>query len=269
MSKKKTNGPKILIFDIETIYMKVWTWGLYDQNHPHSSVTDDWAVISWAAKWLGDSPKNVMYEDNRKAKNIRDDKKLLEKIWDLLNESDIVITKNGIKFDVKKLNARFAINKVRGGKPPSPYKHIDTERIARGKFAFTSNSLDYLTEKLCKKYKKLKHKKYPGISMWHACAEGDMKAWNEMKRYNIHDVLSTEELYGILYPWDNSINFNLWRDGDEILCNCGSDDLQKRGFSRTSGGRYQRYQCQDCGTWTRSKENLLTKEKRKSLRPKA
>lgn len=266
---RKRNGPKVLIFDIETIYMEVWTWGLYDQNHPHSSVKKEWAVISWAAKWLDEPAKNIMYQDNRKNKDIRDDKKLLEGMWDLLDEADIVVTKNGIKFDAKKLNARFLINKVRGGKPPSPYKHIDTERIVRSKFAFTSNSLDYLSDKLCKKYKKLKHKKYPGIALWHAVSEGNQDAWKEMERYNKHDVFSTEELYHIVYPWDNSVNFNLWRNTDDVVCNCGSEDLQKRGFSTSSAGRFQRFQCQDCGAWTRSKENLLSKEKRASLRPRA
>ena len=54
--------------------------------------------------------------------------------------------------DNKKLNARFMLN---GMQPPSSFRNIDTKILAKRYFGFTSNKLAYLTDKLCKKYKKL------------------------------------------------------------------------------------------------------------------
>lgn len=59
-----------------------------------------------------------------------------------------------------------------------------------------------MTDKFCKKYKKLKHKKFPGHELWKECLKGNKEAWNEMRKYNIHDVLATEELYNVLKQWD-------------------------------------------------------------------
>lgn len=96
----------------------------------------------------------------------------------MLDEADIVITQNGRKFDQKKLNARFILN---GFKPPSSYKHIDTLVIARKHFGFTSNKLKYMTDKLCTKYKKLDHSKFPGMELWRECLKGNSEAWTEME----------------------------------------------------------------------------------------
>ena len=49
--------------------------------------------------------------------------------------------------------------------------------IAKECFGFTSNKLEYMTDKLCKKYKKLKHGKYAGFELWKECLHGNMDAW--------------------------------------------------------------------------------------------
>jgi hypothetical protein len=204
-----------------------------------------------------------MYADLRKSKNIDDDKKLLQGIWKLLDEADVVVTQNGNSFDIKKLNARFILN---GMQPPSSYKRIDTKMLAKKHFAFTSSKLEYMTDKLCKKYKKLKHTMFPGFEMWTECMKGNQAAWKEMEKYNKYDVLSLEELYKIMIPWDSSIDFNVFSDSSEVTCKCGSQDFTKRGFFYTNSGKFQRYTCKACGNETRSKDNLFPKEKKRSLR---
>lgn len=260
--KKRKDGPKILVFDIETAPIIAHVWSIWEQNVGLNQIDSDWHVLSWAAKWFGN--REVMYMDQSTAKNIEDDAKLLKGIWKLLDEADIVITQNGRSFDQKKLNARFILN---GFQPPSHYKHIDTKQIASKHFAFTSNRLEYMTDKLCTKYRKLKHKKFPGHELWKECLAGNKLAWAEMKRYNKVDVLALEELYTKLIPWENTINFNLYSDSLETICRCGSTEFQKRGFLYNSAGKYQCYRCKDCGAETRGKVNLLSKEKRQSLRP--
>lgn len=260
MSKK--TGPKILVFDIETSPILGYVWGLWDQNVALNQIHSDWHVLSWSAKWLGDPPSKTMYADSRNNKNLEDDSKLLKGIWALLDEADVVITQNGISFDQKKLNARFVLN---GMKPPSSFKHIDTLRLAKKHFAFTSNKLEYMTDKLNKKYKKLKHAKFAGFSLWKECLAGNQDAWKEMEKYNRYDVLALEELYNTLIAWEKNVNFDVYRDDEDHVCTCGSTSFKRNGYAYTATGKFQRYACLSCGKEHRSKENLLTKEKKKSL----
>lgn len=244
---EKMSEPKILFLDIETSPIIAYTWGIWEQNVGLTQIKEDWSVLAWCAKWAGS--RNTVYRDQRKAKNLRDDRVILKELHGLLDQADIIVTQNGRSFDAKKLNARFIQH---GFKPPAPYKHIDTKVMAKSFFGFTSNKLEYLTDKLCTKYKKLtdKDRKFVGFDLWKECLAGNTSAWREMERYNRLDVLSLEELYEKLAPWGNKVNFNLYRD-DETRCNCGSKKLQQRGYAVTQVGRYARYQCQDCGTWTR------------------
>lgn len=261
MKKQVNDGPKVLFLDIETAPILAQVWSIWEQNVGLNQIKSDWFVLSWAAKWLGEN--TMLYQDQRRAKNVEDDAKLLKGIWGLLDEADIVVTQNGRAFDVKKLNARFIIN---GFRPPSPFKQIDTKLIAKKHFAFTSNRLEYMSDKLCTKYKKLKHHEFQGFELWKECLAGNQKAWKVMERYNCHDVLALEELYQKLSPWDKTVNFNLYRDTTDIVCNCGSKKFESRGYRYTVAGKFRRLQCQDCGAWAQDKENLLSKEKRKSLK---
>lgn len=255
--------PKILLLDIETAPIIGYVWGLWENNVALNQIKSDWYVLAWSAKWLDDSPKDVLYCDQRFEENIEDDSLMLTGIWKLLDEADIVITQNGKSFDIKKLNARFILNNM---PPPSSFKHIDTKILAQKHFGFTSNKLEYMTDKLCTKYKKRKVRKFIGFELWSECLKGNLAAWDEMKKYNIYDVLSLEELYKRLIVWDNSINFNLYSRDNVTRCTCGSTNFMKNGYSYTSAGKFQRYYCGDCRSEIRDKENLLSKEKRKSLK---
>lgn len=253
--------PKILVLDIETAPMLGYVWGLWEQNVALNQLHSDWYILSWSAKWLHE-PK-VMYQDQRNASNIEDDKKLMEGIWKLLDEADVILTQNGKKFDEKKLNTRFILN---GMQPPSSYQHIDTLQIAKRKFAFTSNKLEYMSKNLNTRYKKLDHKDFPGFELWKACLAGNKKAWRTMERYNKYDVLALEELYNKLRPWDDSINFNVYTDSLANVCKCGSTSFIAYGFKYTKTGKYQRHKCTKCGSEAKDRTNLLSKDKRKSMR---
>lgn len=258
----KVPRPNVLLFDIETKPIKAWVWDIWNQNIGLNQIIEDWSVLSWSAKWL-DSDK-IMYQDNRKANPVSDDKEILYGIRDLLDKADIVITQNGIRFDQPKLFARF---KKHGIPLPSTFKHIDTCKIAKKYFAFTSNKLEHLCEVLGVKKKKLKHKKFPGFEMWDECIKGNLEAWQEMELYNKHDVLALEEVFWKLQDIDSTINFDLYHDEEEQICRCGSTDftlLPK--FYFTPAGKFHLYRCNQCNAVTRDTENLFTKEKKKSLR---
>jgi DNA polymerase elongation subunit (family B) len=222
--------------------MEALVWGRRDVNIGLDMIQKDWQIIAFSAKWLGQ--RDIYYTDLR---NERSDIKLLSKLRVLLNEADIVITQNGKSFDCRKINARLIYH---GMTPPSPYRHIDTYRIAKNVADFTSNSLEYLTSKLCSKYTKLKHTKFPGISLWIECLKGNTAAWNEMKRYNIHDTLATEELYGKLKAWIPESMARIYYVKEACRL-CGPGTLMwHKGFEIKKSGRYHRYQCQKCYAWT-------------------
>lgn len=251
--------PRVLLYDIETRPLEVYTWGIYEQNVAPNQIVKDTHLLSWAAKWLGE--KCVMYMDQRKAKDISNDKTIVQGLWDLLDEADIVITQNGISFDQKRVYARFIYH---GMTPPSPSKHIDTKRIAKKNFGFTSNGLAYLSENLGD-VKKSEHGKFPGMDLWRECLRGNLAAWREMEKYNKRDVLALEAVYNRLRVWDTSISVAANRDGCR---NCGSHKLQARGYELTAGGKQQRYQCQDCGSWMKSGVNLLSKKESSAIKRK-
>lgn len=259
-TKKEVKLPKILILDIETAPVLAYVWGLFDQNIGLNQIKQDWHVMSWAAKWLGE--KKVFYQDQRNAKSIEDDKDILKPLWELINEADIVAGQNSRRFDTKKLNARFLHHDL---PPPGPYRHFDTLQIAKKHFGFTSNKLAYMSEKFCKQYKKLDHAKFSGFELWKECMNGNLKAWQEMEKYNRQDVLATEELMRRFAPWDNSISWNIYHDSFDNACFCGSFKFEEGKLLHTNAGKYATLTCKECGKSHTVKENLLSKEKRKSL----
>lgn len=273
MSKKKHQGPKVLIVDIETSPLVVYTFGTFDQNIGNNQIIQDSKIISWSAKWHQDvhghvnGPHNkVMYMDQRKNGPITDeDPKLLKGIWDLLDEADIVVGQNSKKFDIKRLNTAFLYAELG---EPSSFKQMDTLQIAKSRFAFTSNKLEFTTDKLNKKYKKLSHGKFPGFSMWSECMKGNKEAWKEMEVYNKHDVLSTEEYFNTIQSWAHTgPNFSAYYDSYHHICRCGSIEFEKRGyFISAAGAKFQRLKCKTCGAEIRDGKNLTDKEKRDSLK---
>jgi hypothetical protein len=254
--------PKILIVDIETKPLVSYTWGTREQNISLNQIKEDWSIIAWSAKWYkakdgtvyGPTDK-IYYQDARDSKDLENDKALITPLYKLLDEADIVVGQNSRSFDVKKLNARFLINRVNKGHPPSPFAQHDTKEIAFRHFGFTSAKLEYLSAKLCKKHQKLVKRKFEGQELWNECLKGNVKAWNEMRDYNKADVLATEELYTLFMPWGVTTNFNMYRGEDE-RCNCGSKNVQSKGFRTTQAGRYRRYRCHDCGASFRGTKNL-------------
>jgi hypothetical protein len=88
---------------------------------------------------------------------------------------------------------------------------------------------------------------------------GKGAAWKEMKTYQIQDVNLLVDLYEILKPWIKNGPHYALHNLDASGCrNCGSQQLQRRGFAKTASSVYQRYQCQACGSWQRDTTALAT-----------
>lgn len=255
--------PKIGLIDIETSPLEVYAWDLWERNTGLDQIKTEWSILSYAAKWL-DSDK-VIYEDSggRGPENVRDDSRLLIGIRNFLDDADIIIAQNGKRFDIKKINARMA---MKGIAPYSPIRVIDTYEVAKKHFGFTSNKLAWTSMHLTDSPKS-EHKQFPGFELWLECLKDNKKAWKEMKKYNIQDIISLQKYYFKLRPWIKAHpNLGTYSDGEVMLCpKCGSDKLQKRGEAVSQNTRYQRYQCVNCGGWSRGKIMLTSLSKRRGL----
>lgn len=257
------SSPRILFIDIETKPLLLWGWDLRDQNFSLEQIEEDWCILSIAAKWSDCT--EVMQWDLRNGINDTNEKRAIKKAWLLFDEADIVIGQNSKAFDVKKLNDKFL--KYGLGKP-SDYRQEDTYMMSKQHFSPTSHKLEYRSKNLNKKYKKMSHSKYPGLSLWLECIRGNQDAWKEMALYNTFDVLATEEYYEILKPWASKINLNVFDDEEVFRCDCGSTNLRNKGYNYSNVAQFRRYKCNDCGKPITSKINLLTKNKKQSLKGK-
>ena len=238
---------KILILDIETSPNVAYVWKFWKENVGAKQVLENGYMLSFAAKWLGE--KDIYYEDLQH----QSEKAMLEVLWHLLDAADIVVAHNGDGFDIPHIQGRFVLH---GLQPPSPYKQVDTVKVARKEFNFPSNSLEYLSNVLDLPIKKGGHKKYPGFELWLGVLRNDPEAWAEMKEYNILDIKTLELLYLKFLPYMRfHPNVGVFEDnGEDHICpKCGSKHVQRRGFAHTNVGRYQRFQCTDCGGWSRSR----------------
>lgn len=245
------NKAKILVLDIETKYMLMEGWGLFNQNFSVDQIAEDWSILSYSAKWY-DSDE-VMYSDV--TEKTEDD--LLQELHDLLDESDFVIAHNGRRFDLKKIRARMV---TRGFKPYSPVRVIDTLEIAKTEFAFTSNKLLYLTRLLCKKHQKSSHGKFAGHSLWKEFVKGNPEAIQEMREYNIIDVVSLQELYDIIAPWSSKLPvFEMYNEEMTL------DSWEEDGYHYSNLGKYIRYKHKVTGQYRRGRTNLLDKDQKANL----
>ena len=248
---------RILILDIETAPNLAYVWRMFKENIGANQVVSQSYIMSFAAKWLGE--EEIIYYDT----HIFSERYLLEKLLSLLGDADLVITFNGNRFDLPRVNARAATH---GFLPPSPYKKVDLFLVAKKEFNFERNSLEYVCKALGVEDKD-KHKDFPGFELWLQCLKGNPKAWKSLKIYNIGDVLRTEDIYLKMRPWiTNHPNVAITDDDATIKCpKCGSHDIQRRGYSTTNTGKYQKFVCKSCGGWARTRYTENDVEVRKAL----
>lgn len=231
---------KIITLDLETAPYEVHTWGLWDQNVSNNQIIRDRTVMALCVKELGKRPQ---YWDTSNRKDPRKDDGPIMAAWSALNTADIVVTQNGKSFDIPILNARFVHH---GLAPPAPYAQVDTREQAKRHFKFASNKLEWLAKEVAGTEKST-HKLYPGFELWTECLAGNKKAWAEMRKYNIQDVVATEALYLKLRPWMTTHPYAGEAKG--ACSTCGGKHLQRRGERRTVAFMVERLQCMDCGHW--------------------
>ena len=247
--------PRILVIDLETSPDISYHWERFDTNIGIDQTLIRGGVMCWAAKWHGGKKIEFRSDwgDGHEAQVLR--------AHELLSEADIVVHFNGRSFDERHLNREFDLAKLG---PPAPFQRIDLMRVGRGRFRYSSGKLDnYLLEKgLTRKVQT------SGFDLWRKClnyldeyGEAEVsRARRDMQRYNMQDVDSTDELYVDWrdHGWiNNHPNVGLYADGETDRCpSCGSTELKPQGFALTNTGKFQRFRCADCGSWSRSNKRI-------------
>lgn len=247
---------RILGVDIETAPNTAHVWGLFKQNIGINQLLDTGRVMCFAAKWVGSDAKPMFYSEYHHGHE-----RTIYEACRLISAADAVLTFNGERFDLPTLNKEYIKYKLT---PPAPYRSIDLFRVAKKRFRFASNKMDHLAKELGLR-RKVSNR---GHELWIDCMNGKRSAWAEMKEYNLGDVLTLEEMYHAMLPWiDSHPNRALYQAVvDDPTCpNCGGTNLQSRGLQATKTQTYVRFQCQDCGTWSRERfkqgklnKNVLT-----------
>ena len=241
--------PRVGFFDIETTPIVGHVWHPYTKGGligGHKHMLEDVKLLSYAWKWKGEDEVKFV------GLNTATNEEMLQQLWDLLDEADWVVAHNGDNFDFKLVHAWMA----RAGMTPyRSVKQIDTLKMAKRRFKFTVNRLDYL----CQVFFGEGKEDTGGFDLWLRCLEGDEEAWALMQQYNEKDVTLLEQLYYRLAAWDKSHpNYALWAGADnEAMCGtCGSSNVKRNGFARTGVSKFPNYTCGDCGAHWRGRKSV-------------
>lgn len=227
---------KVLFVDLETAPNLAYVWEKYEQDV--IAFVKERYLMAFAWKYQGDKKVSALSLKTMK------EKALVSKLRDLFDEADVIVAHNGDQFDIKMSYAFFIKHNL---KPPSPFKTIDTKKLAKYKFRFNSNKLDDLGN-----YLGLGRKiRTGGFDLWLDCIAGNKRAWDKMMAYNKQDIVLLEKVYDKLKVWTTT-NIPVIYLG-EVCQSCGGNHFIKRGWHYASHSRRARLVCQSCGKWTSGK----------------
>lgn len=244
----KIKKPSVLIYDIETSPCLGWFWrsgktviGAHQIRRPGKIICLSYRFTHWKAGRV----------EHLKWSAKQSDEKMVKKFYDIAADADIIVGHNGDSFDKKWLNTRLAYYNV------PTLKHTiteDTLKQTRKQFALPSFKLDFIC-----KFFKIPGKLSTTTGMWERVLfDNCRKSLAEMVSYCDQDVLILDKLYHRIYPYvDHKINMAIYNNNPLACPECGGTNTHKRGFMYTRGGKFQRYQCTDCGNWFKDGRNLI------------
>jgi predicted PolB exonuclease-like 3'-5' exonuclease len=214
-----------------------WTSG-FKLNIGTENIIKERAIICICYKWEDDKDVYYLQWDSK-----QDDKKLLQDFIKVANEADELVGHNGDKFDLSWIRTRCLFHRI---EMFPTYNTIDTLKIARSKFRFNSNRLDYIG-----KYLGLGQKNHTNFDLWKdIMLKNCKKAMNTMIDYCIQDVVLLEAVHKEL---NNHIpaktHYGVIFGGDRGSCpECGSDDLHIKDRRMLASGVVKLImRCGTCG----------------------
>lgn len=235
-------SPKILIYDVETSRITANLWWSGKQYVGGSQITSETKIITVAFKWLGSNKVHYLKWDKNQC-----DKELMREFLTYYNQADMVIGYNSDRFDNKIINARalkfnFDVNLY--------VKSLDLMKQAKSKFRLPGYSMNVLA-KFLGVQTKMQHS---GLSMWEAIQYGNKKeakkAMKMMIKYNVQDIIVTEQVYLRLRKYLKSpIHIGVLEGEGRTSCPiCGNSNVKLHKTTTTSAGSIRRImKCKDDG----------------------
>lgn len=223
--------------------MKIVVWDL-----ECSSLSADFGMIICCGMRDVDKGKTEVYSirDYPEKDPIRAERLLLKDISKLLLDADVWVAHYGKYFDTVFLNTRLLYH----GLPTMPpnFPLIDTWRTSRNQLKLRSNRLVTIQDFL--RLKNTKNSILP--EQWIRALGGDAKSLRYIEEHCRRDVDVLVDVYHKLKPLMLDHPSKGLFDGRGGCGVCGGKKLQKRGFHVTRTRCYQRWQCQSCGSWSKS-----------------
>ena len=205
---------------------------------PYDCITKERNILTAAWKWRGEKKAHSVAINH---KSPADDKQIVKTLLKLFHEADQVVAHYGDKFDIKYLLTRSLFH---GFPPPPNVQQIDTYKICKSRFLFNSNRLDYVGQFLGVGKKTKTEKK-----LWDDCMAGNKRAIREMREYNEQDVHLLGDIYEILAPY-STLKYKIIKEKPQCG-NCGGVLNLNGTRKKANGETYARYQCKDCGKWSK------------------
>jgi len=228
-----------LFFDVETSpnIGLFWQAG-YKQKIDYSNIIKERAIICVCYKWEEEKEIYSLQWDKSQS-----DKKLLQQFVEVANQATELVGHNGDKFDLPWIRTRCLFHRV----PMFPhYTSIDTLKIARNKFKFNSNRLNYIAG-----YLGFGSKIKTEFDLWKSILlDNNSTSMEKMIKYCKKDVLLLERVYKELKTHVNPVShYGVIFGEDRGSCpECGSDDLKKVNSRTTATGLKKiQMKCNTCG----------------------
>lgn len=183
--------------------------------------------------------------DYSKGDLIKAEKRLLVDVSEKLLEADVWLTHYGTWYDIPFVNSRLIYHDL-PVLPPN-FSHLDTWKISRNRLKLRNNRLITISEFIGTPDEKNAIKP----EQWLRVLGGHKPSMDYIVEHCRRDVVVLEEVYMKLRPLVLDHPNKGLLDGRGGCAVCGSERLQKRGVQVTRTRKYQRFQCMDCGGWSK------------------
>lgn len=232
---------KRLYFDIEVSANIGFFWKPgYNLNIGYENIIKEAGIICICYKWEGDKKVHSLTWDKNQC-----DKKLLQEFIKVANTADELVGHNGDKFDLPWVRTRCLFHQI--DLFPN-YTTIDTLKLARNKFRFNSNRLNYIAQ-----YLGIGKKIKTEFDLWKDIVLNKSEtALNKMVAYCKQDVKLLEEVHQKLKNHELSkTHYGVVAGKNKVTCpECGSPSVYKqRTRVLASGNKRDEYRCNNCGKY--------------------
>lgn len=225
---------KRLFYDLETSPNIGYFWQSgYRISIPPENIIKERQIICVSYKWEGEPVQTIAWKNGN-------DKSLVKKFIKIARQADELIAHNGDKFDLKWLNTRCLIHGINFPEA----KTVDTLVIARRRFRFNSNKLDYIANYLFGE-----NKISTSFSLWKNVCNGDKEALAEMVRYCEKDVVLLERVWNELQKFHKpKTHAGTLAGYDRWTCpECASENVHTNKTRTTTAGNFRfEMKCKDC-----------------------